>query len=85
MLIIPTAMVMSSLYDISVQFQLKLQQRTYFVQDREVRRELESRLKACPLIRCQIGGLYHMEAQAKLTLLSQIINGVAGLLVNIKT
>jgi hypothetical protein len=41
-------------------------------------------IESCQLIRCQVGGLYYMEAKAKLTLIHQVVNGVVYLLVNVK-
>jgi len=41
-------------------------------------------LKSCPLIRCKVGGLYHMESKAKLTLIQKVINGLKYLLVNVR-
>jgi hypothetical protein len=41
-------------------------------------------IRACQLIRCEVGGLYHMEVEAKLTLMHSVINGLVFLLVQHK-
>ena len=53
--------------------------------DKKANQIQKSELKACQLIRCSVGSLYHMEAKAKLTLIHNVVNGVVFLLVNIKT
>jgi len=84
LVLIPLSIVTSSLYELSFQFHRNLEQRTATFLDKQLRRKMERQLKACPLIRVQMGGLYYMEAQAKLTMLSQVINSVVGLLVDFK-
>ena len=83
-LIFPISIIMSSLYNISKDFSRNLStQIRKTVKD--TKRYLESQLKSCSYIHCRVGSLYHMEAQAKLTLLHYIINGGVFLLVNVKT
>jgi len=83
--VIPASIMMSSLFDKSTQFQRNTS--TAFVDripDRKEKKILRGHLKACPVIRCQVGNLYHMEAKAKLTLLHHAVNGMVYMLVNVK-
>ena len=79
----PIAVIMSSLFDMSSKFCFNLSLKAKFVTDLKARKILERDLKACPLIRSQVGGLYHMEAKAKLTMIHNVVDGVAYLLVNL--
>jgi hypothetical protein len=54
------------------------------VEDKEKELIFEKELNACQLIRCEVGGLYHMEAKAKLTLSHSIVDGLVFLLVQHK-
>jgi len=83
-LIIPMSMITSSLFDISNQFKWTLLSICGSISDRATRKHCSSQREACSVIRCQVGGLYYMEARAKLTLLQHVINGVVCLLVNTK-
>ena len=83
-LIVPVSCVMSSLYDVSSEFPQNISPHISKIMHKKRRRILEAHLKSCPVIRCKVGGLYHMEAKAKLTMLHQIINGVVLLMVNFK-
>jgi len=82
-IIIPMSIIMSRMFDISAQFKQKLLPCIQMIGDKKIRKIIEGQLEACSLIRCSIGGLYHMEAQAKLTLLQNMVNGVVWLLVNV--
>jgi len=82
--LIPISNVMSSLYSISKQFRSNLAERIQRSNNRIGKRTLSMQLKSCPIIRCQVAGLYHMEAKAKLTMLQKIVNATKYLLVNLK-
>ena len=75
---------MSSLYDMSLVFSTNMSQQIRGMANKKKRRVLEAQLTACPLIRCELGGLFHMESEAKLTMLHHVINGVVFLMVNFK-
>ena len=83
-LLVPVSCVMSNLYDVSSKFPGNLSPHFSKIIQKKRRRILEAHLKSCPVIRCKVGGLYHMEAKAKLTMIHQIINGVVFLMVNFK-
>ena len=82
-LIAPIAMVMSSLFDISEKFSRNLSPRIHLVPVKKNREIFERQVTSCPLIRCQVGSMYHMEAKAKLTIIDNVVNGVAFLMVNV--
>ena len=84
MLLIPMAIIMSKLYDTSKDFSRNMSPRICSVTEINSKRILTSKLKSCALIRSQIGNLYHMESEAKLTMLNNAVNGVVFLLVNVK-
>ena len=75
---------MSSMFDISSKFYLRLSPTIQLVPDPKAKGILERQLKSCPIIRCQVGNFYYMEAQAKLTVVHNILNGVMFLIVNTK-
>ena len=77
------ALVMSSLYDISEKFSRNLLNiRIRFVENTRAESSLRRQLKSCAVIRFNVGGLYHMEAQAKLTMVQHVVSGIVFLLVN---
>jgi len=82
LLLFPISVIMSSLFDISQQFQRNMRTVSGAIPDQKIRKHCKDQLKSCSLIRCQVGGLYHMEAKAKLTLVQYVVNGIVGLLVN---
>jgi len=82
-LLIPVSIIMSGLYGSSVIFRHNLQNYVQLINNKKTRKYYETLLKSCPIIRCQIGSFYHMEAKAKLTLLQHVVNGVVFLLVNV--
>ena len=84
LLLAPISIVMSSLYDMSSQFHRNIFPKVHRVTIKKTKRILIYHLKSCPLIRCQVGNLYHMEAKAKLTMLHHVLNGVVFLMVNAK-
>jgi len=81
-LTIPISIIMSSLYSASSQFKQHMIPVLSKISDKTVRKHIEGQLKSCPLIRCQVGNLYHMEAKAKLTMLEHVVNGYVFLMVN---
>jgi len=83
--ILPMSAIMSSFYDVSCEFKQNMLPILEKISNRRVRKYAEGQLKSCPLIRCQIGSLYHMEAKAKLTLLQHVVNGFVFLTVNVHT
>jgi len=80
----PTAIIMSKLYDVSQKFSWNVSERCRPIALQTDRLFLKMQIESCQLIRCQVGGLYYMEAKAKLTLIHQMVNGVVYLLVNVK-
>jgi len=82
--LLPMSILMSSLFEKSAQFQRNMLPYVQLIADKQTRKQVEGQLKACSLIRCQVGSLYHMEAKAKLTMLSHVISGVVFLLVNVR-
>ena len=84
LLMAPICMIMSSLYDKSSKFSHNLSPKLHLVVEKKSRTILERQLKACPLIRCQVGNFYFMEAKAKLTVLHNVLNGTVFMMVNTK-
>ena len=82
-MLVPMALVMSSLYAISCTFKQNLFPRIHLTDRKETERILKGELESCGLIRCHVGSLYHMEAKAKLTMIDHVVNGIVFLLVNI--
>ena len=80
----PIAIATSRIFDLSSQFCFKFSSKVNLVTEIRSKRILQRQLRSCPLIRCQLGGLYHMEAKAKLTMVHNMLNFVAFLLVNFK-
>jgi len=83
MLVLISSM-MSSLFDISTQFEHNLMKTVNTTSDTKARKYWKLVLESCPIVRCNVGGMYYMEARAKLTLFEFMINGVVSLLVNVK-
>jgi hypothetical protein len=79
-MLLPTSIIMSSLFDTSAKFTRHALPITNLISDKKMRKQIEGQLKACSLIRCQVGSFYHMEAKAKLTLIQQMVQGVVFLL-----
>jgi hypothetical protein len=59
-----------------------LNRRLHHVQDPKLRIFYRNVLKSLPLMRCQIGNFYHMESEAKLTMLHTVIDWLVALLVS---
>jgi len=83
-LVVPISLVMSSLYEISKKIQEILSQTKQEFSDIETRNYFEHQLKSCGLIRCKVGNMYYMEAEAKLTMLNHTVSALVFLLVNFK-
>ena len=85
LLLIPTTIVMSSLYKTSKNFIPNLIPYIRGLNISSDRKNILLRqLISCGIIRCEVGGLYYMEAKAKLTVLHKLVNGLKYLLVNVK-
>ena len=80
----PIALIMSSLYETSTKFTQYISPKIHLVTGKKSTQALLMDLKSCPLIRCSVGNMYHMESKAKLTMIHNVLNGVAYLLVNVK-
>jgi len=84
-LLIPTTIVMSSLYKTSKNFIRSLKPCIIKLDDTIHLKEVFKRqLISCALIRCEVGGLYYMESKAKLTVVHKLVNGLKYLLVNVR-
>ena len=81
-LLVPISIVMSKLYDLSLNFRSTMYSENLQITEKKTRKVLETSLESCPLIRCQVGNWYYMEAEAKLTMLHNVLNGLAYLLIN---
>jgi len=84
LLLIPISIVTSRFYVISTKFQPNMTPIIHRVSSADFRKILDTTLRSCPLIRINVGSLYHMEAKAKLTMLHKVVNGIKYLLVNVK-
>jgi len=84
-LLIPTTIIMSSLYKTSKNFIRNLEPCIRNLNETEPRKVvLQRQLISCGLIRCEVGGLYYMEAKAKLTVIHKLVSALKYLLVNVK-
>ena len=72
------------MFDVSTQFFHQLYPKVQQIQEKASRRICAANLESCAVIRVQVGNFYHMEAQAKLTLMGYLVDGVVFLLVNSK-
>ena len=84
LLLFLNSIIMSNMYDTSKDFSQNLFPYICNMSNIKSKKVLETMLKSCDVIRVQVGSLYHMEAKAKLTMLSNIVSGVVFLLVNVK-
>ena len=80
----PIVIVMSSVFDISTQFTRTLPLQIRLVENQKSRENFELDLKACAVIRCNVGSSYYMETEAKLTIFQYLVNGTVFLMVNAK-
>ncbi len=83
-ILVPAAVLTSALYRYSSQFQRNVLAASRGWKTKKMQLVLAKDIRACQLIRCEVGGLYHMEAKAKLTLAHSIVNGLVFLLVQHK-
>ena len=83
-LLIPTSIVMSRMFDLSLNFHVNLSSQTLQITEKQARKVFVASLKSCQLVRCKIGNWYYMEGKAKLTMLHNVLNGLAYLLINAK-
>jgi len=84
LVVVPFSIVMSRMYQSSKNFKLVLAPKIREFTRREIRDYLQYKVQSCCLIRCKVGNMYYMEAQAKLTMLDRVVNGLVFLLVNSK-
>jgi len=82
-LLVPISAIMSSLFDTSSQLKHNAMEIVNTILDPKYRKYWKLVFESCPVVRCKVGGLYYMEAKAKLTLFQQLINAVVTLLVNV--
>ena len=80
-LLAPLAIVTSSMFDLSSQFHRNVSSNIGLSTGIQIKRRLQQQLISCPIIRCQIGNLYYMEGKAKLTMVHNILNLLACLLI----
>jgi len=84
-LLVPTSLVMSSVYNISAQLSRNLSSKISSLENVTIaKKNCELEIASCRFVCCQVGNWYAMEAKAKLTLVHNIINGVVFCLVNMK-
>jgi len=83
-LVVPISMVMSRMYELSKNFKLVLAPKIRELTKKKTLYYLQYKMESCSLIRCKVGNMYYMEAQAKLTMLDHVVNGLVFLLVNTK-
>ena len=75
-----SAMLMSKVYSYSSQFKHNMYCRIHTVEYTGMTGLYKRKLRACQVIRCQVGGFYHMEAKAKLKLCFILVKGIVFLL-----
>ncbi len=80
--LIPISVVMSNLHDLSLIFHHNLSLELFVLPNCQEKRSLEKELRSCASIRCNVGSFYYMEAEAKLTILHTIVNGIVFLFAN---
>jgi len=81
----PISIITSSLFDYSSKFKQHMLPCLDLLSNKLERKHAEGQVRACQLIRYQVGNLYHMEAKAKLTLIHEVVNFVVFLFVNVQT
>ncbi len=80
-ILVPGVVLTSTLYKYSSQFQRNVLEASRRLSTKRAGLVLAKEVQACQLIRSEVGGLYHMEARAKLTICHSIVNGLVLLLV----
>jgi len=83
-LLVPISSMMSSLFDTSAKLERNVMKIVNTTLDATARKYWKLVFESCPVVRCKVGGMYYMEAKAKLTLFQHLINGVVTVLVNVK-
>jgi len=83
-IIVPLSIILSSLFDISSQFQTNNLAIAQNIIGKNVKKQKQSEIKSCLPIRCEVGNMYYMEAKAKLRLLQHAVSGIVFLLVNVR-
>ena len=83
--LLPTAMVMFCLFDISSKFYKNLFLKILQITEKKTKRIVDANLKSCCVVRCKVGSLYHMEAKVTLITLHHVINALSFLLINVKS
>ena len=85
LLLVPISIIMSSFFDISRVFSKNFSARINndTKETAIVKSMVVAQLRSCQVIRCEVGNVYYMEAQAKLTMLQHVVNGVVFLMVNV--
>jgi len=73
LMVILMSILMSSFYELSAKFPGNIRRSGLHKESKTI---FERELRSCPKIRCQVGGMYSMERQAKLTLLGEVINAL---------
>ena len=63
-LLVPISIVMSKLYDLSLNFSRNMFSETLQITEKKNRRIPVASLKSCPLIRCKVGNWHYMEEKA---------------------
>jgi len=81
MALVPSALVISTVYNFSKMLLPNLKRRLHHISNIESQFAYSRILKSLPVMRCKVGNFYHMESQAKLTLLHTVISGLVFLLV----
>jgi len=79
----PAAMAMSKVFTLSAHFHDKMQSSLILENEyREGRRKWQRSLSSMAPLRSKIGPFYHMESRAKLTMVDNLANATAFLLIN---
>jgi len=81
LIMLPGAQAMSQVYVNSMRFHQKLESSLEKISGSN---ELKKNVKSLQLLKSRIGGLYHMEGKAKLTLVDNIARGIAFMMVTFK-
>jgi hypothetical protein len=85
LVIIPGALMMSTVYNISKKFKRNMEIGMLSVSKWEDEKVLmKMTLKSLPVMKSNIGSFYHMESNAKFTLLDNILRGIAFMLISFK-
>jgi len=83
LIIPPAALAMSKVFTLSAHFHDKMESSLIFENGyKEGRRKWRRRLRSMAPLRSKIGPFYHMESKAKLTMVDNLANATAFLLIN---